>query len=94
MALQAIILQAEEWNAVLNRIAELEKKVELYDKQALAVEWISVQHAAKVLNRHPDTVRALCKNGELNFKQGKRKIDVNYESLKSYCEKHGVKWRD
>lgn len=92
--LKAVIVSEEEWSSILKRLSDLESKQQLYDKQALAVEWISVQHAAKVLNRHPDTVRALCKNGELAFRQGKRKIDVNYQSLKSYCEKHGVKWRD
>lgn len=94
MPLHALIVEQSEWESLMSRMAFLEKSLADLKQQPIAIEWVTVEQAAKYLHRHKDTVRGMCKSGELNYRQGKRKIEISLASIRDYCDKHGVKWND
>lgn len=86
----AVILEQHEYNAIIERVASLEKMVQGIIDNPVTIAWYSVAQAAEALSRHECTVRQMCKDGKLNYKQTKRKIEVSVKSVSDYNLKYTI----
>lgn len=81
---QGFFLTNQEFMSLKNDIETLKKQVAKLMESPITVEWYTVSQAAKALQRHNCTVRSLCKEGKLTFKQSKRKIEISVKSIQDY----------
>lgn len=80
----------EEFNQLSMVVEHLKKEVERLLNEAPLPEWLTVQQAAERLKRVPVTVREMAKRGDLEYKQGKRKMEIRGESVRQYNLKHTI----
>jgi hypothetical protein len=88
---QAVILEAEQYDSLMDRLAKCESEINAIKSQPLSLDWVTVEQAAALLYRCKATVKRMCKDGDLEYKQDKRKIEVRLRSIIDYNEKRGIK---
>ncbi len=86
--IQAVLLSATEYEAIISRITTLEKRIELAEEHAL--EWVSVKQARVFLSCSRNTVYALIERGEIIKSQDGKKIEISLKSIREYKLKHTV----
>lgn len=79
-----VFLSQQEFNSIKKDIETLKNQVAKLMESPITVEWYTVSQAAAALQRHHCTVRSLCKDGRLVFKQGKRKMEISVKSIQDY----------
>lgn len=84
MVQNAVILPAEIYNDIINRMSKMEKCIEQLLSNPSAPEWYDVNQAKEKLGCCAGTIREMANDGRLEKRQGQRKI---YVSSKSVIEK-------
>lgn len=80
-----LAITPKEYEALINRIDMLEKKLNHTLNMPLALEWVTLDQARIILQlKSYQTVSKMCKDGKLEYKQDGRAIQVKLESIKKY----------
>lgn len=86
------IPSAAEFQALTNKVLKLEGAIEKLLSIPLALEWVTMEQAATLLNKKdPQTVSRMLKKQKLIYKQDGRTYRVSLASIREYNFKHIVK---
>jgi excisionase family DNA binding protein len=86
----AVILTAEEYESIINRIATLEKAYEILISQPRPPEWLTVKQAAERLKKHEDTVYKMASDGRLTVRKDGKSVMVSWKSIQDWNLKHTI----
>lgn len=85
------VVEERVFDALIESLSALEKKVERMERWPLLLKWVSKDQAAEMMRVSPRTVKRLTIEGELAYRKESRRIDIDMKSILDYMEKYHIK---
>lgn len=85
------VVEEKVFDALIESLSALEKKVERMERWPLLLKWVSKDQAAEMMQVSPRTVKRLTIEGELTYRKESRRIDIDLKSVLDYMEKYHIK---
>jgi len=84
------VVTKEEFKKFEARFEDLNKEVKQLRSLPPYPEWVTLKQATEMLNRCSSVVSKMAKEGKLEYKKGKRKVEILSESIRQYNLKQTI----